>query len=133
MLTANQTTKIDPIFAAIDVHRQATAARYPILETMMATRDGAPERRAMEASHDKAAAVEIKATVKLRKIQPTTVAGVMAVTAYFVEYIDRYPDCPWISDPKNWDDPHWFEHAMIRNLAAALVRINGKVTTKQAV
>jgi hypothetical protein len=54
MLQAAQNTKIDPIFAAIDAHRQVTAARYPILETMMATRDGAPERRTMEASHDKA-------------------------------------------------------------------------------
>jgi hypothetical protein len=27
---------------------------------------------------------------KLRKIQPTTVAGVMAMTAYFAEHMDRY-------------------------------------------
>jgi hypothetical protein len=47
----------------------------------------------------------------------------MAATADFVEYIDRYPDCGWITDEKNWDDPHWFEHALIRNLAAALAKI----------
>jgi hypothetical protein len=29
----------------------------------------------METAHDKVADVEIKATVKLRKIQPTTIAG----------------------------------------------------------
>lgn len=123
MPQVTQNAKSDPIFAAIEAHRQATAVRYPILETMMATRDDAPERRAMEAAHDKAADVEIAATVKLRKIQPTTIAGVMAVTAYFVERIDRYPDCGWITDPKIWDDPNWFEHGLMRNLAAALIKI----------
>jgi hypothetical protein len=83
-----------------------------------------PEFRAMQLAYDKAADIEKKATVKLRKIQPTTIAGVAAVTAYFVEYIDHYPDCPWITDPKNWDDPCWFEHALIRNLAAAMAQIN---------
>jgi hypothetical protein len=37
MLPATQPTKPDPIFAAIEAHRQATAVRYPILEMMMAT------------------------------------------------------------------------------------------------
>jgi hypothetical protein len=47
----------------------------------------------MEATHDWAVDVEIAATVKLRKIQQTTIAGVMAVTAYFAEHMDRYPGC----------------------------------------
>jgi hypothetical protein len=72
----------------------------------------------------KAASVEIAATVKLRKTQPTTIAGVMAVTAYFVEHVDRYQDCGWITDEKNWDDPCWFEHGLIRNLATALAQIS---------
>jgi hypothetical protein len=124
MITATQTTKIDPIFAAIEAHRQATAARYPILETMMATRDGGPERRAMEDAHDKAADVEVATTKKLRKIQPTTIAGVMAVTAYFAEHMDRYPGCGWIAGEATYDDPSWFAGGMIRNLAAALAQIN---------
>ena len=124
MLEATQNTKIDPIFAIIDANRKATAARCPILEMIGRTRDGAPKLHAMQIAHDKAADVEKKATVKMRKIQPTTIAGVAAVTAYFVEYIDHYPDCPWITDPKKWDDPYWFEHALIRNLAAALAKIN---------
>jgi hypothetical protein len=123
MLKATQETKIDPIFMAIEAHSRATAARYPILETMMATRDVAPERNAMEDAHDKAADVEIAATVKLRKIQPTTIAGVMAVTAYVVEHVERYPDCGWVTEEKNWDDPCWFAHGLIRNLAAALAKI----------
>jgi hypothetical protein len=92
MLTATKPTKADPIYAAIEAHRRATTARYPILELMGSTRDGAPERWAMEEAHEKWANIEEKATVKLRKTQPTTIAGVIAVTAYVVEHIDRYPD-----------------------------------------
>jgi hypothetical protein len=130
MLKATQETKIDPIFAAIEAHRKATAARYPILETLGSTRDGAPERGAIEDAHDKAADIEVKATVKLLKTLPTTIAGVMAVTAYFVEHRDRYP-C-WIGgetepNPKpgsfDYPEPRTFEDSMIRNLAAALMKI----------
>ncbi len=59
-------------------------------------KDSAPERGVTEDAHDKAADIEKRATVKLLKIQPTTIAGVMAVTAYFAEHLDRYPDCGWI-------------------------------------
>jgi hypothetical protein len=52
MLKAIQDIKIDPIFAAIDAHHRATTVRYPILELMGSTRDGAPERRAMEDAHE---------------------------------------------------------------------------------
>ncbi len=83
MLKVTQQTKIDPIFAAIEAHRQATAASYPILEKIVRTRDGAPKLRAMQLAYDKAADVEKKAAVKLRKIQPTTVVGVITVTAYW--------------------------------------------------
>src|SRR5260221_354046 len=102
--------------------RQATAARYPILETMMATRDGTPEHWAMEDAHEKAADIEKKATVKLRKIRPTTIAGVMAVTAYFAEHMDRYPG--WIGGKIAYDDPCWFGDGLIRNMAAALATIS---------
>jgi hypothetical protein len=123
MLSATQSTKADPIFAAIEAHRRATAARYPILELMGITRDDAPERCAMMVAHDKAGDVEVKATVKLRKILPTTIAGVMAVTAYFVEHMNRYPGCGWIGG-EIADDPCWFGDGLIRNLAAALGKIS---------
>ena len=123
MLTATKPTKIDPIFAAIDAHRQAAGAFFIIIDALGGMKDSAPERGVTEEALDKAADIARVATKKLRKIQPTTVAGVMAVTAYFVEHIDRYPDCGWITDPKNWDDPCWFEHGLIRNLAAAMARM----------
>ena len=123
MLQATNDAKIAPIFAAIDAHRRAAAARYLILETMMATADSVPEHRSMETAHDKAADVEAKATEKLSTIQPTTVAGVMAVTAYFVEHMDRYPGCGWIGGEIACDDPYWFGDGLIRRVAAALAKI----------
>jgi hypothetical protein len=38
------------------------------------TRDGAPERGAIEDAHDKPVDIEVKATVKLRSTLPTTIA-----------------------------------------------------------
>jgi hypothetical protein len=97
---------------------------------MMATSDNAPERGPIEDAHDRAADIEVAATVKLIKTLPTTIAGVMAITTYFVEYRDRYP-C-WIggevkSKPGSFDypEPWTFEEAVIHNLAAALAQING--------
>jgi hypothetical protein len=115
-------TAADPVFAAIEAHRQATAARYTILEMMGGTRDDAPERRALEVAHDEAAEVEVAATVKLRKTLPTTIAGLMAVTTYFVEHMDRYPG--WIGGEIAYDDPCWFGDGLMRSLAAALAKIN---------
>jgi hypothetical protein len=124
MLKATQDTKIDPIFAAIDAHRHATGSRYIILEALGGMKDAAPERGVTEYAHDKAADVEIAATKKLRKIQPTTIAGVMAVTAYFAEHMDRYPGCGWMGGEIAYDDPCWFGDGLIRNLAAALAKID---------
>jgi hypothetical protein len=128
MLKAIQNTKIDPIFAAIEAHRQATAARYPILEALGSTRD--TERGSIEDAHDKAADIEVAATAKLRKTLPTTIAGVMAVTTYFVEHRDRYP-C-WIGGETkakrgsfDYPEPQAFEGSLIRNLAVALAKISG--------
>jgi hypothetical protein len=94
-----------------------------ILEKMGDIADGLPERWALEDAHDKATQIEVAATVKLRKIQPTTIAGVMAVTAYFAEHMDRYPGCGWIGG-ENHDDACWFGDGLILNLAAALAKIN---------
>lgn len=125
MLKATKQPKIDPIFAAIEAHRQATAARYPILEKMMAKRDGTAAHTALWIKHEEAFSIEVKATVKLRKIQPTTIAGVMAVTVYFAEHMDRYPGCGWMGGEVAYDDPCWFGDGLMRNLAGALARING--------
>jgi hypothetical protein len=45
----------------------------------------------------------------------------MAVTAYFVEHNERREDCGWLGT--SWDDPYWFEHGLMRSLAAALAKI----------
>ncbi len=85
----------------------------------------------MEDAHDKAYGIEIRATVKLWKIRPTTIAGVMAVTAYFAEHMDRYPGCGWIGGEIAYDDPCWFGDGLIRNLAAALAKITATEKVSQ--
>jgi hypothetical protein len=129
MLTATQTAKIDPIFAVIEAHRLATTVRYIILKALGDMKDSAAERGVTKDAHDEAADIEVKATVKLRKTLPTTVAGVTAVTAYFVEHRDNHP-C-WIggdikSKPGSfyYPDPLTFEDSLIRNLATALAKID---------
>ncbi len=122
MLQATNDAKIDPTFAAIEAHRRATAARYPILERW-GTRGMTHRNAAQQVAHDKAAKIEVAATVKLRKIQPTTIAGVMAMTAYFAEHMDRYPGCGWIGGEIAYDDPCRFGDGLIRNLATALRKI----------
>jgi hypothetical protein len=127
-ITMPKTTKADPIFAAIQAHRQAAGALYATIGAIGAMEDGAPEYGVARAAGDKIANITRAATNKLRKTQPTTIAGVTAVTAYMVEYLDRYPDCGWVADPKTWNDPNWFEHGMIHNLAKALAQITGVTT-----
>jgi hypothetical protein len=111
---------------------EAMAAHYPILKVLGSTRDGVPERGAIENAHDRAPDIEIKATAKHTKTLPTTIAGVMAATAHFVEHRDQYP--LWIggevkSKPDSFDypEPQTFEDSIIRNLAVALATINGAV------
>jgi len=67
MLTATQNTKIDPIFAAIEAHRQATGERYIILEALCEMRDDAPEHSITEGAHDKALKIEIAATCETQE------------------------------------------------------------------
>ena len=88
--TSKASTRPDPIFAAIAAHRAATATRYPIMEKLMGTPDGAAGHARLATKHDKALLVEVAATTKLRKIIPTTLPGVTALAAYFVEHQDRY-------------------------------------------
>jgi hypothetical protein len=65
------------------------------------------------------------------EIRPTTIAGVMAVTAYFAEHMDRYPGCGWIGGEIAYDDPCWFGDGLIRNLAAALAKITATEKVSQ--
>jgi hypothetical protein len=64
-------------------------------------------------------------SMKLRKTLPTTIAGVVAVTAYFVEHRDRYP--VWVGgeienkpEAPDYPEDRPFEDSLIRNLAVAL-------------
>ena len=76
--------------------RYSPAKNGAALQPLQTVRSYFCSRASPGSSSARAAEVDRAATKKLRKIRPTTVAGVMVVTAYFVEHIDRYPGRGWI-------------------------------------
>jgi hypothetical protein len=112
-------TKLDPIFAAIDAHRQAITARTLILEE-----DDAPDDVL-----DAACEAERGAQIALTNILATTIPGLMAVTVYVSKLTNRGHDWALGDDLIDEDagdtQPRSFEACLIRSCAAALARING--------
>jgi hypothetical protein len=119
MLTATKTTKIDPIFAAIDAHRQAITARALILKEDYASNDAL----------DAACEAERWAQIALTNILAATIPGLMAVTVYVTKLTNRCHD--WslgddlIDEQAGDTAPRSFEACLIRSCAAALAQING--------
>jgi hypothetical protein len=122
MLTATLSTETDPIFAAIEAHRQAVTALALILEE-----DDVPDdvlNAACEA--------EIEAQTALTNVTATTVIGLMAVTVYVSKLTNSGHD--WtaggdlIDEDAGDTEPRSFEACLIRNMAAALAQINGVTT-----
>jgi len=119
MLQATQETKIDPIFAAIDAHRQAITAR-----TLMLEDDDAPDD-----ALDAACRAEIEAQTALTNITATTIPGLVAVTVYVSKLTNRGHD--WtiggdlIDEDAGDTEPRSFEACLIRSCAAALAQISG--------
>jgi hypothetical protein len=119
MNTAIETTKIDPIFAAIEAHRQAITARALILE-----QDDAPDD-----ALDAACEAERWAQIALTNILATTISGLMAVTVYVAKLTNCGHD--WslgddlIDEEAGDTAPRSFEACMIRSCATVLAHING--------
>jgi hypothetical protein len=121
MLKVTSRTKIDPIFAAIEAHRQAVLVRLPILDAYITTSDGELELAA-------ACEAEIEAQAALTNILSTTIPGLMAVTVYVSKLTNSGHD--WIGGDLIDEDagdiePRSFEACLIRSCAAALAQING--------
>jgi hypothetical protein len=129
MLKATPDTKTDPIFAAIEAHRQAVIVRMPILETRVTTSDNAPDSAAIDDALAAACEAEIEAQAALTNIPATTIPGLMAVTVYVSKLTNRGHD--WsiggdlIDEDAGDTQPRSFEACLIRSCAAALARING--------
>jgi hypothetical protein len=119
MLRSTQSTKTDPIFAAIEAHRQANAAL-----TLMLEEDGVTDD-----ALNPACEAERTAAIELTNIPATTIAGLMAVTVYVSSLTNRGYDwtiCGDLIDEDAGDtEPRSFEACLIRNLAVALAQING--------
>jgi hypothetical protein len=129
MLKATQNTKIDPIFSAIEAHRQVVLARLQILETRGTTSDNDPHSAAIDDALDAANEAEIEAQAALTNIPATTIPGLMAVTVYVSKLTNRGHD--WtiggdlIDEDAGDTEPRSFEACLIRSCAVALAQING--------
>lgn len=120
-------TITDPIFAAIDAHKAAVVARWPILDAYINQTNDDPRRAETLAALDLASEAEATATIELRNIRATTFAGLMALTTYYGEHTDKHHD--WIGGEDAGDlEGQSFEAGLIRSLSAAMVQISGQST-----
>ena len=115
----SKTTKIDPIFEAIEAHRQAIKARGLILEDDNATDDVL----------DAACEAERWAQIALTNILATTIPGLMAVTVYVAKLTNCGHDWSLGDDLINEEAgdtaPRSFEACLIRSCATVLAQLYG--------
>jgi hypothetical protein len=96
----------DPIFAAIEAHRDAYMRRLKACNVVVHLRDGTPEHEVADEANSIAIAANIAAEVALANIQPTTMAGVLALLAHVDDF-----DCQGLAlpeDPRQCHSLHEF-------------------------
>ena len=90
--------KPDPIFAAIEKHRQAYVAKMRACRIEAEADHDNPKRAEIEASAAKADAASDKAALALTTTQPTTMAGVLAL----LEHVQAFNDGEiWLADTRD--------------------------------
>jgi hypothetical protein len=111
----------DPIFAAIEAHREAFMRKMKAGRVSIACSD-TPEEEAAWAVEDAARDVLSDAAFDLTEIQPTTLAGVLALLAYVDDFHVQALVLP--EEPEEWHSHHkelgWLDSDTIRD------RFNGK-------
>jgi len=93
----------DPIFAAIERHRQARSKLSDVVAAADLAFDD-PQYDAMQKPLDKANRKEMALSWKLIEIEPTTAAGLTAIMQYVVE----------IGDTRRWQWPDGWEHELLK-------------------
>lgn len=120
-ILAAKSLEADPIFDLIDTHRKAEAAFIDSIreDVRMADPRWLEYERIRELSNDKTE----DAAADLVSVQPTTMAGVIALLSYAAEYVDKgneWPDLEEDGEQNTWEV---FLH---RSLAEALAEIAGQ-------
>jgi hypothetical protein len=130
-------TATDPIFAAIEAHRRTTdrwmvhVRRDWELQDQKIEFDD-PRRVAIEQKMTVAADVEHEASVKLVDVEPTSLAGVIALLSYFAENEVKdggsgspFPDMLYDDDDpainKDWGAP--YSYFLTRTVTRALRKL----------
>jgi hypothetical protein len=99
-------TEVDPIFAAIEGHRDAHMRRMKTGRVVSRTSSPSREFDAVEAVQDVACDLLSAAEEELARTQPTTMAGVRALLAYVDDFHTQA--FALSEDPKNWHSTHEF-------------------------
>jgi hypothetical protein len=114
-------TKPDPIFAAIEAHREAYKAYRAAVEAVK--RPSQVNRLAVDDDEANPAAAEDKtsdeAAVKLTTTRPETFEGVMALLDYFAE-MDVSGNYVFPSSGRDGDEESAFAGCVVRNAVRAL-------------
>jgi hypothetical protein len=90
----------DPIFAAIAAHREAFMLTLKAIKVRVPLHPRAPEAQAADAAVSAAHDVLAEAEIALIAIQPTTMAGVIALLDYIDDFHTQAIVLP--EDPKNY-------------------------------
>ncbi len=93
-------TEPDPIFAAIEAHREIFVRMLRAARHNANLDEDSPAKEEAEASDDAARAIENDAQLELANVEPTTLAGVLALLAYLDDlYVGAiaHPE-----DPRGW-------------------------------
>jgi hypothetical protein len=102
---------VDPIFALIEAHKVAFMRRMAASAALFDVPDTSKRHKALVAADNKARDVDEDAAFKLITVEPTTMAGVLALINYveaFNQQKFQYKK-GWNSAPYNWPDASQFE------------------------
>jgi hypothetical protein len=119
-------SEADPIFAAIESHRSAVAARDAFFDERSGFEEtfpeGDPKWAQIDRADEVAYEVEETAACEMLNVEPTTLEGVTAILAYAAEVLKR--GCAFSRFLGDDGKPNSFEYLLISNCAAALTKLS---------
>lgn len=119
-------SEADPIFAAIQSHRSAVAARDAFFDERSGFEatlpEGDPKWAQIDQADEDAYEVEETAACEMLNVEPTTLEGVTAILAYTVEVLKR--GCAFSRFLGDDGKPNSFEYFLMSNSAEALAKLS---------
>ncbi len=119
-------SEADPIFAAIESHRSAVAARDAFFDERSGFEttlpEGDPKWAQIDQADEAAYEVEETAACEMLNVEPATLEGVTAILAYTVEVLKR--GCAFSRFLDDDGKSNSFEYFLMSNCAEALAKLS---------